>query len=548
MNKNMKKNIFKLFSALAVSAPILTGCIEETFPESGSATSEQIGQSTTALEAALNGIPSQMVEGYMVYNGYQVNETDISYPGLMLVQSELMGDIVPGGDYGYDWWSAYHACLQMNAEYYYSYIPYFTLYQFIKSANDVISAVDLNDTSLNDETRGLAGVAYACRAFDYYLLTVLFEPVENIYTDCSNVLGLTVPIVTESTTNEQATNNPRVTHEAMIEFILSDLAKAEELLAKYTPSSKNFPDLSVVYGLMAKVYLLDEKYEQAATYARKAIETNGGTPMTESQWLDVNTGFNTASSGWMWYLHPTSDQMGNLANFIGHISGEAGWGYGTLSMPCISRTLYDHMADTDFRKHAWLDPERDTYNYQSPQGAEWLAEKPDYFSLKFRCSGGDVNTYTVGAEADIPVMRIEEMYLIEAEAVGASQGVAAGVALLNSFMQTYRQPDYNFTTTDLRDFQLEVLTQMRIEFWGEGTAFPTAKRLKPDVIQNYDGTNEPVDILRINCKDIKPNWTLVIPIDEMNANTALKGLNNPDPSSAIPTRPTPVGTFAPGRN
>ena len=82
----------------------------------------------------------------------------------------------------------------------------------------------------------------------------------------------------------------------------------------------------------------------------------------------------------------------------------------------------------------------------------------------------------------------------------ASQNVAAGVQLLNDFMKRYRQPDYNCKASDLRAFQLEVLKQMRIEFWGEGTAFPTAKRLKPDVIQNYEGTNYIKDIFKINCK------------------------------------------------
>ena len=62
----MKKNIFKLFSAMVVSATVLTGCIEEVFPEDSTATSEQIGASATALEAAVSGMPSQMVQGYLV--------------------------------------------------------------------------------------------------------------------------------------------------------------------------------------------------------------------------------------------------------------------------------------------------------------------------------------------------------------------------------------------------------------------------------------------------------------------------------------------------
>lgn len=110
-------------------------------------------------------------------------------------------------------------------------------------------------------------------------------------------------------------------------------------------------------------------------------------------------------------------------------------------------------------------------------------------------------------------------------------------------MQSYRQPDYNFTTGDLRAFQIEVLTQMRIEFWGEGNAFPSAKRIKPDIIQNYVGTNAPADIFKLNLKGIKPNWNLVIPINEMDANAALAGLNNPNPTAVV-KGPTPIGQFA----
>lgn len=542
----MKKNIFKLFSAMAISATVLTGCIEEIFPENSTATSEQIGASASALEAAINGLPSQMVQGYLVY-GKQVHETDIAYPSLMLVQSELLGDIV-ANDYGYDWWWRYSANNQMGDNSYQSFLPYFALYKFIKSANDVIAVVDVTDPTISDEMRGYGSMAHAFRALDYYMLMVLFEPVENIYTDCSKILGLTVPIVTETTTNDIAKNNPRATREEMMTFILSDLDKAEIGLTDYTPATKNFPGLAVVYGLKAKAYMWDENYAKAAEYARKAIDASGATPMTAAQWNNSTTGFNTATSSWMWYLHPTASNMGNLSNFIGHISNEADWGYGSLSKLQIARSLYDEIADNDFRKYSFLDPDRSFYDYQSVQGKAWLEEQPDYMSLKFRCVGGDYKTYSVGAAADIPVMRVEEMYLIEAEAVAASQSVAAGAQLLNNFMQRYRQPDYNCVLTDLRAFQLEVLTQMRIEFWGEGIAFPTAKRLKPGVIQNYEGTNYQQDIFKINCVGVKPNWALVIPKDEVDSNTALQGKNNPDPSGSIPTRPTPIGEYAPGNN
>jgi tetratricopeptide (TPR) repeat protein len=541
------KTVNKLVSMLAVAALTLTltGCIEETFPEGDTATSEQIGASATALEASLNGIPPQMSQGYLVY-GDQVHETDMAYPQFMIAQTELLGDIYPlGSNSGYDWYRNYNTFNgNVGETSYFAYLPWFTLYKFIKSANDIIAAVDITDEGLTSSIKGAAGVAYACRAFDYYMLTVLFEPVENKYTDCSKVLGLTVPFVTEETTGEIAKNNPRASHADMIAFILSDLDKAEQCLEDYTPSSKLFPGLAVTYGIKAKVYLWDGQYDKAAEYARKAIDTFGGSPVTQSQWEDPTAGFCVTNQAWMWYVNYAAESMGNLCNFTGWMSGEADWGYSSLTRPSIDKSLYDKIADTDFRKHTFLDPRKyDYYNYQTSRDAAYINDAPAHLALKFRCKSGNWETYSIGGAVDVPVMRVEEMYLIEAEAVGASQGVGAGVAKLNDFMRTYRQADYNCTLSDLRAFQLEVLTQMRIEFWGEGNAFPSAKRLKPGVIQNYEGTNAPSDIFKINCEGIKPNWNLVIPISEVQANAALEGKNNPDPSTKV-IGPTPIGTYA----
>ncbi len=175
--------------------------------------------------------------------------------------------------------------------------------------------------------------------------------------------------------------------------------------------------------------------------------------------------------------------------------------------------MYDKIAVTDFRHRTFIHPDKlNYYKYRSVRVGKlangkddtFMEDSPAYKAIKFRAKAGNWETYSIGAIVDVPVMRIEEMYFIEAEAVGASKGVAAGVAKLNSFMQSYRQSDYSYTTADLRSFQIEVLTQMRIEFWGEGNAFPSAKRIKPDIIQNYEGTNAPGDIFKINMKGIKP--------------------------------------------
>lgn len=543
--KKMKK-MKKIYSIMALSAMFaLTGCIEETVPEGGTATAEQVGASAAALEGSLNGIPAQMSLGYYVYED-QVHETDMAYPQFMIAQTEMLGDMYPlGSNSGYDWYRTYNTMSANCGETsYFAYLPWFTLYRFVKAANDVISVIDIENPETSTEVKGMAGAAYAMRAFDYYMLTVFFEPVENKYTDVSKVKGLTVPIVSEKTTNEEAKSNPRVPHKEMMEFIHSDLDKAEKLLADWSPKDGHLPNLAVAYGIRAKVYLWDEDYANAAKYARMAIEASKASPVTAAQWEDPTTGFCVANQAWMWYISYDAENMRNLANFTGWISGEADWGYSSLTRPSIDKSLYDKIGDSDFRKTTFLHPDKyDYYDYKTVRDPLWIMEAPAYLSLKFRCKQGDWENYATGGAVDVPVMRVEEMYLIEAEATAAAGNLGGGVQLLTDFMRKYRDPNYNCKAGDnLRDFQLEVLTQMRIEFWGEGNAFPSAKRLKPGVMQNYEGTNAPADIFKINCEGIKPIWNLVIPTRELENNRAIQGLNNPDPTTKVQV-PSPVGQW-----
>ena len=78
------KNFNKIYAALALTATFsLTGCIKETFPEDSVATAEQVQGSASALEGAVNGISSQMAQGYLVY-GEQEQMKVWHTPGLNL--------------------------------------------------------------------------------------------------------------------------------------------------------------------------------------------------------------------------------------------------------------------------------------------------------------------------------------------------------------------------------------------------------------------------------------------------------------------------------
>lgn len=540
----------KIYAVLAMGAALtLTGCIDETFPESSTVTEDQM--SAAGLSSAVNGMSAQYVQGYLVY-GEQVHETDMAYPQFMIALTEMMGDMYAlGSNTGYDWYRTYNTMdHNMAGSSYFSWLPWRTLYMFVKGANDAIKTYKAIEEPINDD-KNYAAMAYAYRAHDYYLLTVLFEPVANKYTDCSKVLGLTVPIVTEETTESQAADNPRATHDAMTEFILSDLNTAEQLFTEtgYKGKDRTAPNLAVVYGLKAKVYMWDQNYEKALEYAEKAIaaaEAGGATMMTKQELTNPTTAFATATNGWMWYAHYSAENMGNLCNFTGMMSGEADWGYSSLSCPGIDRSLYEKMGINDYRRKWFLDPDRKRGDYETCRDEDWLADMPDYLSIKFRCAQGDYKTYSIGGAVDVPIMRLEEMYLLRAEAAGMTQGFAKGVQLLQQWVTAYRDGAYKCRATNEREMQLAVLDQMRIEFWGEGNAFPSAKRIKPGVMQYYKGTNAPATIYHINAEGIKPNWNLVIPDFETEINKVLQDQNNPDPTLSVDGSKCKEGVYAEG--
>lgn len=524
------KHIIKLAFVTTLGALLLSSCIKETFPMGGTATAEQVGASASALDASVNGIPAQMTQGYLIY-GDQTSEMDMGYPYFMIAFAEMTGEMYPVGDSGYDHYQRNSTCKSFGPNTYETYIPWRTLYIFIKAANDVIGAINLETAS--DTQKGYLGMAYAYRAFFYFMLTSMYEPVENEYTDVSKVLGLTVPIITEKTTEEEAKNNPRAPHDQMIKFILDDLDNAEQYLTGFTTANKMQPSIAVVYGIRAKVLMLDGKYAEAEKYARQAINTSNCRPLTADEWENPNSGFNTVNDAWMWYATYSAEEMRNLANFTGWMSAESDWSYASLMVPGIDAGLYNRIPETDFRKRVFLNPEKtDYYAYKTVRDADWMENAPAYTSLKFRCLGGNYTDYAEGGAVDIPIMRVEEMYYIEAEAK-AHQNLLEGIEAMVNFVQTYRDPEYNFRASNEADFYDEYVFQKKIEFWGEGVSFHDNKRLKTGVYQDYDGSNAPGNNFLINCNGIKPNMNFPIPTTEIQNNKALDGWNNPDPSDTI---------------
>ena len=543
--------ILTVATVALVATFALSGCIRETFPKESTITESQLmsGQMDVVAANLLKGVPSSMM-----YVSLGSEHGDFGYHGMGLYNDHAAQLVVTSG------WT------MGNAPAYNRYYPaawgrgyaengymasyaWYTYYPIIKNCNDVIKLVEGNE-----DLAAYSAIARTYRAMFYLDLARLYEC---LYAEVQNgtdyegqqilVKGLTVPIVSENTKEEDATNNPRATREEMFTFILDDLAFAEEVFkGDYTPTAVTDPTLAVVYGLFARTYLWlggfedglsgelpegNAAYQKAAEYARLAINEFGGAILSEAEWTNPSTGFNTKASSWMWGLfHSTDTVINNLYQFPAHIAPEADYGYGPLTHPGVSKLSYERLGNGDFRKRLMKGPENSWENFAPVSLLTSEAEYDafaDYTFFKFRPGQGNRTEYKTAGAVALPLMRCEEMYFIEMEAK-AHYSEAEAWDLLYSFMAT-RDNNYICKVQDLVD---EIIFQKGIEFWGEGLLMYDMKRLDMGVNTAFKDTNYDPN-RRFVSEGRVPWWTYCIPQSEIQVNTALKGLNNPDPSMTL---------------
>ena len=517
-----------LFSLTLVN----TGCMKDVMP-TDIAIDEQIASSSSAAEALVMAMPAYANDVWSTSS-----HCYFGYPAEMIIRDMLTGDVHHIGEVGYSHFISWARNTYMGADYMKQQFHWNYYFGFIKSANNVIAAIDAEGAT--PAVQGYLGAAYAYRAMLYLDLARMYEFLPNdIYASTNengtNILNLTVPIVTDETTADDAADNPRAHRDEMKKFIESDLDLAEQLIVGLENTSGNtLPDLACVYGLKARLYMWVEDYENAQVYARKAINSSSVKPLSQSAALNTATGYNTASD-FMWAGQQNSETYAvatGIINWTSWVSNQTSFGYTGLSTALyyvMDRSMYDRISNTDWRKLEFKAPAGSALDGQNPflDTAEG-AEMPDYTAIKFRPGAGNMEDYSIGAATAYPIMRVEEMYFIEAEAA-AHQNATQGQQLVNSFMQSYRDPNYNTTKTGA-DLVEEIVFQKRVELWGEGQSFFDIKRLNYSVTRGYTGTNAQDVNTKLNTNG-RPAWmNIVIVKTEENNNSALVNFNNPDPS------------------
>lgn len=501
------KTIYKFSLITLLSMAMFSSCSEDlldTSPTTAIATNE-IGQSTGKAMAAINGM-YRLLYTYG-YTSDWIHE-EFGLVALSLA-SDLMGEdhIMAKSGSGWFW---YDYCYNVKSDYTHNagrpYGVWNFFYTLIANANYIVNAEETMEGDPSD-VKYIVGQAYALRSFSYFMLSQWYARTLVGHEDepC-------VPIYTKPTTKETQ-GEPRSTNAQVYEQIDSDIAKAEELLAASGRSrdSKSHLGLAEVYGLHARIAQVEEKWDEALTAATNAIteaKSEGVDIATVSQFLGLNS---VAAQNVMWGMKIIADQTTGYASFFTHLDADMGK-YGYSARQQISRSLYAKIGDKDERR-AWWNP-------NDPANGE-----NGYQQEKFKF----VNYQTW--EGDYVLMRIEEMYLVKAEAECMLGQEENARQTLNGLIKT-RDKDYEcsktgtalgvLTSEKTGSLREEIINQRRIELWGEFGRIFDIRRLHQGFARSADdGHPASACSTRLNSATSNPEsykWVMVIPQSEFDGN------------------------------
>lgn len=454
-----------------------------------------LGENEAASAAAknpdvfLNGIWSQMV----AYEGgtEDLHERYSYLSWLMYLQ--VMGEDMSHDNGQTDYYWDYQLDYRM-ADWARTRLIWGGFYSLIDKANAIISLYP--DGGKTVDEKGLLGQALAIRGMAYTYLVQVYQDYMNedgtIKTDAPAVPVFYTPADGKTAAEMEAAKG-RNTVGFVLEQAGKDLEKAVELLgAGYVRPSKNYIDVHVANGLLARYYLLTQQWENAANAANAARQ--GFSIMGKEA---LYAGFNDISNEeWMWGFKHTTETQTSYASFFSWMDSSAP-GYGGLwGAVTIDRKLYDQIPETDYRKSQFTGPEGDKTKTRN-------AARP-YANVKFITKANWVSDYLY--------MRASEMVLIEAEAY-AHLGQNDKAAQTLKVLMSNRQPDWNESSVTVEDVYL----QRRIELWGEGFTFFDLKRLNKGIDRNYEGNNYPTGFaLTVPAHSVL--WTFQIPLREIQEN------------------------------
>lgn len=399
-------------------------------------------------------------------------------------------------DNSYNWFSVTSELSSRNANYINPLLRYAIPYSHIEKINSYLDSFSEGTTDKNWQNK--MAQARALRAYAYMALAPYYQ-----FGYATSADQPCIPLIT---TGVDLTNNPRATSREVWNYILDDLNYAIENLNSGVRDGKAYIDQNVAYGLRARANLYVGNWAGAASDAAAAAQ--GYEPASMSE-VSVPAFFDINDHNWMWGADITEYFGQNHgyqtpSSWISAFSGD-GYAAATQNTPQINTLLWNKIPETDVRKGWWIDE-----NLHSPNWAQitWkniytgsvlatgdeiatLVTDDDgkmallpYTNIKFGQKSG-AGSFT--NDNDFPLMRVEEMILIQAEGLAKSGNQAQAIQILENFVRTYRDPDYSVNGRGL-SLADEIWFQRRVELWGEGFFTFDMKRLGKPLVR-FHGPN-----------------------------------------------------------
>lgn len=530
-------NKYSKILTIALGTLAVTGCNDlDTEIKGYYATTEEkkevVDQDPEKLKYAVTGVMGVMGKIQQVYE----NHLDIGFPFIMLAL-DSRGMDMPSDNMGYNWFSFECEMSDGDSNNYTNNMCWRYPYKQIFAVNTLLGTTGTEST--DPETQFFIANGLAARAYSYWLLAQCFQ-----FTYAGHENAPCVPIITEKNSEQIALDGgaPRATVAQVYDQIIADLTTAISYLGSCQVAPKDVIEskpkclvsLATAYGLRARAYLVMQKWAEAKADAEAAIAAFDGSPATILQ-ASAPYFKSIDEPCWMWgiAINETDAGMGGYPNWPSHL--------GTFNKPSyavsgawrrISKTLYATIPATDVRLGWWLNGQKASTNVNSTM-IQYIEDNsvPAYCQVKF-APYNDVVGNSLKAQ-DIPLMRIEEMYLIKAEAQAMAGDATGGALALTEFVSTYRDPGYTCTASTPADVQEAVWMQRRLELWGEGLSWFDIMRLKKGIDRRGGGW--PEDWV-YNIAPESNIMRLVIPQGEINANKFI----NPGDNNPVSPQPLPV--------
>lgn len=345
-----------------------------------------------------------------------------------------------------------------------------TSYNQIYAANAVIEGLQTSKNIPEENKDRLLGEAFFIRALSHFYLAKLFGGIPYI----------------KNTDYRQNSIVSRMSLEEVYKNIIADLEKAISLLPEtYSSSQRIRPNKYCGRALLARTYLENQSYEQAANEASSIINNT-----TMYSLPALNDVFLVNSTETIWQLQSAGagDNTPEASLFI--------FEQGPPSFTALSSHLVESFSDQDLRKTNWI---KEVHN----------SEQSWFHAYKYK----EQNSTPISKEYSI-IFRTAEQYLIRAEArartgdlIGAKEDLNA-IRTRAGLGSTTAETQYEILNAILQENRWELFTESGHRF------FDLQRFKKLDAVLSL----------------VKPGWDtndqlLPIPENEMNTNPNLRPQN-----------------------